>query len=289
MQPTDIDYLDDSWNPLAMLCTPVGPGCANCWHLAMARRLAANAAFSPEVRAAYAGDGPPVLRRDKLDAPLRRRKPARIGVQFMGDLWHEAVDPCDRAAVIRATNLAPQHTYLFLSKRPARFDMDWSGSSNLWPGVSVEDQQRADDRIRYLLKTQAAVRWLSLEPLLEQVDVTDWLSPLGDETCNLGEAHRRGQCGCRTAHLDWVVVGAESGPHCRPCKLDWMKDIVEQCRGADVPVFVKQLDLDDRVSHDPAEWPAWARVRDFPRRPWQRRSPKRPPRRQRRSDETPGP
>ena len=90
MQKTGIEYLDMTWNPLAMRCTPILEACENCWHIRMAKRHAANPHFTEDERAAYAGHNI-VLREKELEAPLRRRKPTRIGVQFMGDLFLEGV------------------------------------------------------------------------------------------------------------------------------------------------------------------------------------------------------
>lgn len=87
MNRTDIEYLTHTWNPIAMRCTPVSEGCANCWHQRMADRLAGNRSFPLDVRRAYAGEGLPVLVKERLVKPLRRKKPSRIGVQFMGDLF----------------------------------------------------------------------------------------------------------------------------------------------------------------------------------------------------------
>ena len=146
---------------------------------------------------------------------------------------------------------------------------------NVWLGVSVENQRVADERIPELLATPAAVRWLSCEPLLEHVDLR-----LDEESlCGPGpDDSRRTRTGPNGLH--WVIVGGESGPGARPCNVDWIRGIVQQCEAARVPVFVKQLgaysqdDLvegtdwrrvyRDRAGGDPAEWPASLRVRQYP-------------------------
>ena len=128
---------------------------------------------------------------------------------------------------------------------------------NVWLGTTVEDQQRADERLPHLVSVPAVVRFLSCEPLLERVDLTRWL-PWG---------FRRG--------IDWVIIGGESGPGARPFMLHWARDLVAQCRGAGVAPFVKQLGsrptdsitdvhLRDSAGGDMAEWPADLRVREFP-------------------------
>ena len=157
MNRTKIEYLDYTWNPLAMRCTPISEGCAHCWHLRMCDRLAGNKAFSVAVRNAYQGGGPPVLIQERLEDPLRRRKPGRIGVQFMGDLFHEDVDPRWIADIWRAMYYADQHTFLVLTKRPGRMYQILSRYPaemilpNVWLGITAENQQRAHERIPLLL------------------------------------------------------------------------------------------------------------------------------------------
>ena len=119
MNRTGIEYLDWSWNPVAMRCTPVSDGCKNCWHLAMARRHAANPTLRREVREARAG-GKPWLDVKELEAPLHLRKPARIGLEFMGDLFHQSVTTAMRDRVFDVMWRSPQHTFVVLTKRPAR-------------------------------------------------------------------------------------------------------------------------------------------------------------------------
>lgn len=139
---------------------------------------------------------------------------------------------------------------------------------NVWLGVSVEDQQRADERIPLLLQTPAAVRFLSVEPLLGSVDLFGMLGP--DSECTRYP---------RMGGIDWAIVGGESGPGARPCDLAWIRSITAQCNAAGVPRFVKQLgaawakagmDIDDHLpalnskGGNPEEWPADLRVRQMP-------------------------
>lgn len=294
---TKIEWCDATWNPVTG-CTPISAGCQNCW----ARRMASR----QRGRNGYPADDPfqVTFHRDRLDEPLHWQNPRRIAVCLMGDLWHPEVKAEDRAAVVRATNVAPQHTYLFLTKRPELLNVDFSGSPHLWIGTSVENQTAADERIPWLLKCPLAVRFLSMEPLLGPVDLRpfmhthrcnacEWIG-FADEITDededeepvcpgcgfsdqfaprmdmlwspgveMGEAERR----CREnrhSPIDWVIVGCESGPGRRPMKLEWVRSIAEQCRAAGVPLFIKQLEIDGKVSHDPAEWPEDLRIREFP-------------------------
>jgi protein gp37 len=165
------------------------------------------------------------------------------------------------------------------------------GAGFRWPlpnvhlGVSVEDQKRADERIPLLLQCPAAVRWVSAEPLLEAVNLTNIRGPRSvvRDALRVDDNGRNGFVPAER-HLDWVVVGGESGRDPRPFDVDWARSVVEQCRAAGVPLFVKQLGanpyestmedgclavtLRDRKGGDPSEWPADLRVRMFPGDTW---------------------
>lgn len=296
MNKTGIDYLTHSWNPLAMRCTPVSPACANCWHLAMADRLAANPALPVHVRAAYENKFPrfpPVLIEKRLDEPLRLKKLATIGVQFMGDLFHDNVT---YSAIRRiwAVMGGTDHTYLVLTKRAERMFrvlqtmQGWSPGDcgtgilpNVWLGVTAEDQQRADERIPLLLQTPAAVRFVSIEPMLEPIDLQGPLNGYPEQTSERAYVSHDMALDAETPEmegmmlsddeweqtmprLDWVIVGCESGPNRRQYGPGWMIDLVRQCKAAAVPVFCKQININGRVSHDMNEWPEELRIREYP-------------------------
>lgn len=253
MNKTSIEYIDFSWNPIAMRCTPVSEGCANCWHLRMADRLAGNSAFPDEVRRAYAGDEPPVLIGKRLEEPLRRRKPAVVGVQFMGDLFHSDVPFQYTHRVFDVMQQASQHTFLVLTKRPKRMyeflDIyrDWPGRnlpySNVWGLVTAENQKAADERIPWLLKCPFAVRGVSCEPLLKPNDLHRWLTcwVCGGTGDGIGETDcpACGGTGYDTS-LDWVICGGESGPGARPMYPAWPRWLRDQAQAAGIPYFFKQ-------------------------------------------------
>jgi protein gp37 len=161
----------------------------------------------------------------------------------------------------------PRLDWLLLTKRvehvlamvPGRWFPDFP--SNVWIGTSVENQAAADERIPALLSIPAPVRFVSAEPLLGAVDLTDMSA--GGYHFNALRVDSE-IVGIRRRHLDWVIIGCESGPQRRPMQLDWARDLVHRCQAAGVAAFVKQLDIDGRVSKDPAEWPAELRVREFP-------------------------
>jgi protein gp37 len=197
-----------------------------------------------------------------LDIPLKRKKPTMYFVPSMGDLFHKDVpfDFIDK--VMAAMVLCPQHTFQVLTKRPERMakymERAYEGielqlmdggypvftwpAKNLWLGTSCSNQKDADENIPHLLKTPAAVRFLSLEPLLGRID----LKRLDIGVC-LNALNGQSMHHILNGYgwIDWVIIGAESkGSHPgRECKIEWVRDIVRQCRAAGVAVFVKQLHM----------------------------------------------
>ncbi len=162
MNKTGIEYLTHTWSPLAMRCTPVSPGCANCWHLAIADRLAKNPKMPEESRKAYLGEIPPVLKKKELFAPFKKKEPAIIGVQFMGDLFHNTVTFQQFSHIMFEIEKSTQHIFIILTKRPERmlefiklFNSVYAKVpaplQNLCLGVSIEDQNNLDYRLSYLL------------------------------------------------------------------------------------------------------------------------------------------
>jgi protein gp37 len=253
---TAIEWTDATWNPTTG-CDRVSPGCDHCYALGMAKRL--KAMGQPK----YQADGDPrtsgpgfglTMHPDVLDLPLRWRKPRRVFVNSMSDLFHPKVDDIFIAQVWAVMSLTPQHTYQILTKRPKRMRSllnshlfpwvvgrkrigfganDYTPAPhplpNVWLGVSVEDQRRADERIPALLDTPAAVRFLSCEPLLGPVDL-EVAAVCGDRRCTCPPLHG----------LGWVIVGGESGPGARPMHPAWARTIRDQCQTAGVPFFFKQ-------------------------------------------------
>jgi len=188
MKKTNIQYLDYTWNPVSMRCDRVSPGCDNCWHLRMANRLAANPMMGLEKRPAYAG-GNPVMDGAELDAPLKLKKPSRIGVQFMGDLFHEKIQSAWLSGIFNVMKNCPQHTFFILTKRPKHllnFVAGLGELDNIWFGVSVENQETADRRIPILLQCPVKHRWISAEPLLGKINIIKYLGG-----CNETEEHGR--------------------------------------------------------------------------------------------------
>jgi protein gp37 len=325
------------WNPVRG-CSRVSPGCGGANHQ--------GGCYAEKIAARFSGPGQPfegfakrtahggswtgkmALIDDMLTVPLRWRKPRRVFVNSMSDLFHEALpdEAIDRVFAVMA--LAPQHTFQVLTKRAGRmrayFDERWQGTPaqrlefsggdvidmpagcetgreheiecaveavldlfpkmtdtsnddlwneagnlkireykwplpNVWLGVSVEDQERADERIPDLLATPAAVRFLSCEPLLGPVDLREWLPRFRDGGARDFASSRP----WGSPFLDWVIAGGESGPNSRPAHPDWFRSLRDQCAEAGVSFFQKQIT--DRGKKIPFEdWPDDLKVREFP-------------------------
>lgn len=309
-----IPWTDASWNPIRYLdgwmCTKVSAGCLRCYAETFNGRFGNKLPYQGPSHL-FPGIG---FRLDEqvLYKPLHWRKPRRIFVQSMGDLFHEDVPDIFIDRIFAVMALCPDHTFLSLTKRPERM-IKWFGRSReylwkkfimpevdkihspwqspcryWWPlanlqlGVTIENQEMADKRIPHLLKVSAAVRFVSVEPMLGPINLerleTNQTWPFKAETEKI-DALRGHGCSARLGDpsglkfydrslkkIDWVIIGCESGPGRRPCKLEWVRDLIEQCDAADVPVFVKQLDLNGKVSKNPAEWPEWARRREYPKK-----------------------
>jgi protein gp37 len=248
---TNIAWTDATWNPVTG-CTKVSQGCKNCYAERLANRMWAKQ-YAPNT------DGTPRrfidirLHADRLELPLRWSKPRMIFVNSVSDLFHESVPAEFILEVFDVMERAKQHTFQVLTKRAERMVDILGGTSgaglnapplpNVWLGVSVEDQVNADKRIPLLLQTSAAVRFLSCEPLLSPVDLTNAF-------------HTR-------PLLDWVIVGGESGPNCRRMSTAWAEDIVLRCQAAGVACFVKQMG-----GHHPGtaleDLPPALQVREYP-------------------------
>jgi protein gp37 len=312
---TEIQWTDATWNPTTG-CTKISPGCAHCY-------IERTPAFRIAGRKFDKGHIPLKLHADRLGTPLAWKKPRRVFVNSLSDLFHDDVPDAFIRMVFGVMSSCGQHTFQVLTKRPERMaaffasdenslsacqaefvasehheamftpggksrlrdsraingthgpggvgDANYWPLPNVWAGASVEDRKRKG-RIDVLRTVPAAVRFLSLEPLLE----------------DLGELDLTG--------IGWVIVGGESGPGSRPCDIAWVRNIVKQCQTAGVACFVKQLGanveacdiidaadyfpgsvdlaqgtgsnarviLNDTKGGDMAEWPAGLCVREFP-------------------------
>lgn len=249
---TKIPWCDVSWNPVTG-CTPVGEGCLNCYAKRQAERLQCMGV--PKYRNGFKVTCHPEALNDPV---LRKRKPQRIFVCSMGDLFHEKVLWGFVGSVLDVIWRHPRHTFIILTKRIQRaLDFPGTGSlpDNLWLGVSVSTQRVANELLPPLRKCPAAKRIVSYEPALGPVDFTSWL-PVWRELCEYRAAcSPDGFCdgGCTTEAdecddhkecmrdgIDWLICGCESGPKRRHFDEDWARAARDACQESGVPFFYKQ-------------------------------------------------
>jgi len=206
-----IEWTQSTWNPVTG-CTKISEGCRNCYAERMAKRLQAMG------QANYRNGFQLACHPEVLSLPLRWKKPQVVFVNSMSDLFHEDV-PLDFIQRVFATmRQARQHTFQVLTKRAGRLaelspQLDWT--ENVWMGVTVESSAYKD-RIDDLRSTTACVKFLSMEPLLDDAGDLDLTS------------------------IDWVIAGGESGPGARPMRVEWVRGIRDQCLAQNVPFFFKQ-------------------------------------------------
>lgn len=209
---TRIEWTEQTWNPTTG-CTKISPGCKNCYAEVMARRLKAIGAPG------YENGFDLSLMPDRVDQPFSRKKPTVYFVNSMSDLFHADVPSDFIDNVFDTIQRTPWHTYQILTKRADRL-VEYFGRkqlpSNVWLGVSVEDKKYGVPRIDELRKVDASIRFLSIEPLLE----------------DLGEID--------LSNIHWVIVGGESGPKARPMKEQWVENIRVQCENQNAHFFFKQ-------------------------------------------------
>ena len=210
-----IEWTDATWNPVTG-CTKVGPGCDNCYAERFAERFRGVAGHP------YEQGFDLTLRQERLAQPAHWRRPRMIFVNSMSDLFHKKVPASFIDQVFDTMEFADQHVYQVLTKRSSRLAKyvnqrysEMPVPEHIWLGVSVEDQQRAK-RIAHLQRTNATVRFLSVEPLLSRVGPVD------------------------LAGIAWVIVGGESGPGARPMDINWAREIRDQCAEQEVRFFFKQ-------------------------------------------------
>jgi len=230
---TGIEWCDDTWNPVTG-CTPVGAGCANCYARRMANRLRGRAGYD------QANPFAVTVRAERLHEPSGWKRARRVFVCSMGDLFHEEVQEVWQRLVFEEMEKCARHTFFVLTKRPDRMAAFVCGAlpvSNVWLGVSVENRAAAG-RVEWLKEAAGWHRFVSAEPLLEELSLAPWLK--------------------RSVH--WVIAGAEQGPGARPMEWEWARKLMRECRWTGTPFFFKRGPRGRRVPPDLQlrEWPAGA-------------------------------
>ena len=210
-QNSSIEWTESTWNPVTG-CTPLSDGCINCYALRMAKRLKAMG------NSRYSNGFSVTLHHDLIDLPLKWKKPRKVFVNSMSDLFHKKVPEKFIQQIFNTMSRSQQHTFQILTKRAERLaaiasKINWP--NNVWMGVTVESGEYTH-RIDLLRNISAAVKFLSIEPMIGPVENLDLNG------------------------IQWVIVGGESGPGSRTMKQEWVESIRDQCLQVDVPFFFKQ-------------------------------------------------
>lgn len=231
MADTKIEWATKTWNPITG-CSPISAGCEHCYAARMANRLRG--------RYGYDKNNPfqITFHENRIEEPLQWKKPQRVFVCSMGDLFHDYVHEDWIDEIMQTIKDCPQHTFMILTKRPENINQKLWGyrggnpsfqsaatgpvreldfeemPSNIWLGVTAENQETADERIPILLSTPAAKHFVSVEPMLGPVNFDG-------------------------RKLDWIICGGETGPGARPVHPEWVRDLRDQCQSANVPFFFK--------------------------------------------------
>ena len=242
--PTKIEWTDETINPIVG-CSKISSGCAHCYAEKMAWRLKCMGIpkYQDVVdRNGWTGE----IRGDLGQFYKLPKKPKKVFICSMSDLFHENLGDGSRVMVFYAMRDYPQHTYMILTKRPDRMAYFLrrrispnciKAIPNLWLGVTAENQKRADERISILLQIPAAIRFVSVEPMLNSIDIRNYVLPPHTTLGLNGET--KYYTPYLNSRLDWVIVGPETGPGKRECKPEWIEDLYDQCKAAGVPFFDK--------------------------------------------------
>jgi protein gp37 len=263
---TKIQQVQYSWNPFQG-CTKISEGCKNCYAEKLHRRLMAMGLKKYEfpfkdIR----------YWTESLIEPNRIKKPSMIFVNSMSDTFHANRTFVSINAVFSIMSDIDRHIYQIYTKRPSVMlqffkwknelakkmatnnIIRWKPKDNIWFGVSVENQKEAYKRLPDFIKLDASVKFVSAEPLLERIDISLWMvsgymePPFNDI-------------------INWVIIGCESGPGKRPCKIEWVEYLVKQCKEYNIPLFVKQLNINGKVVKDINLFPEHLRIRQMPENP----------------------
>jgi len=268
---TKIEWTNETWNPI-IGCSKISEGCKNCYAEKMACRLASMEHNLSAYDYRYVVDGTEYMKPKKwngktffaesqLQKPLKLKKPRKIFVCSMGDLFHESVSFEDILKVYDIFCQCPQHTFQILTKRPERMKLFfiWLASEvkksgldsipsqsrnlfdylsildNVWLGVTAENQEQANKRIPILLQTPAKVKFVSVEPMLGEIDLFNVDNEINQKMSEINNEELL----FSADYIDWVICGGETGGNARMIKREWVEYLQEQCEASGVPFFFK--------------------------------------------------
>lgn len=212
MNKSKIEWTEETWNPTTG-CTKVSAGCKNCYAEVMANRLEAMGTPGYDNGFEFS------IMQERLEQPLNKKRGTKYFVNSMSDLFHEQMPIIFLNKIMTIIDITPQHIYQILTKREDKMFKYFQKKTipkNIWLGVSVEDKKNGVPRIDKLRNIDAAIKFLSVEPLLEDI----------------GEIDLTG--------IDWVIVGGESGAKARPMRKEWALNVKRQCEEQNVAFFFKQ-------------------------------------------------
>jgi len=283
-----IEWTQETWNPIVG-CSKISPGCENCYAEKMAYRLAHALASNDTsdtwsayvdvigigqkkngvIQLAPKWSGQTSMVKSAFEKPCHWKKPRMIFVCSMGDLFHESVPFEWIDTVFGVIGMHDHHTYQILTKRPERmveyfesrgFNEKFAeGYPHVWIGVTAENQEQANKRIPILLDIPAAKRFVSIEPMLSKIELSDIIESDGSHYVNYLTGEQSGvdgegtYCDWHPNKIDWVILGGETGHKARPMHLDWVRSVRDQCKEAGVPFFFKQWGEYKEVSLTPEQ------------------------------------
>ncbi|CAD5984049.1 DUF5131 family protein [Planktothrix agardhii] len=286
---TQISWTDETINPIVGCSRVAGsPGCQNCY-AASATKTARLQQF-PQYQKVSKWNGTVEFVEKQLEKPYKWKKPKKIFICSMADIFHENVPFNWVEEIFYMIENCPQHTFQILTKRPERMieffdwyiarnsdhsvELQWTMPDNIWLGVSCENQAMADKRIPLLMQIPAKVRFLSCEPLLEPINLSKFLPIEWSEIAEDWIESWPGIGSYSTDYPNWIIVGLESGSNARRCDLQAVHSIINQCQTAKVKVFCKQLGTvwakesgtykQDRKGASPELWDKSFNVQEFP-------------------------
>lgn len=222
-----IEWTEKTWSPITG-CTPYGPGCENCYAKRFAKRLKAMGSKK------YRNGFDLTIHHRSLEEPLKWRKPSMILVNSMSDTFHKNVPQNFINSMFCIMRFCKRHTFQVLTKRPQNIPLDLYWPKNVWLGITICTQEEADKKIPVFLNVNAKVHFLSIEPMLEEID--------------LGNFWHRTKY---VDSLDWVIAGSESGPCRRHVPIEYFRKLKNQCVNSNVPFFFKQFSCGNIVQKMP--------------------------------------
>ena len=266
---TKINWTDETWNPI-IGCSKISPGCKNCYAEKMAYRLSKikHTEYYGHVLHGKNWNGLTSYHfKEGLKKPLKWKKPRMIFVCSMSDIFHENVSFWWIDEVFEIIEKCPQHTFQILTKRPEIMQRYFSRNQckiipdNVWLGVTAENQEQANKRIPVLLQIPAKIHFVSVEPMLSEIDLFNVDNEINQKMSEIEPK----EMFFSADYIDWVICGGESGHNARLMSSEWARSLKDQCKEANVPFFFKQGSQNNWKNYkDFDSFPEDLKIREFP-------------------------